>query len=51
MKPFFRFFRLLLTFLLPTTVTANAFVVDGLYYNINNNEATVTYSPSSFTLA
>ena len=34
---------LLLAFLLPATAIAHDFEVDGIYYNINGNEATVTY--------
>ena len=38
---------LLLAFLLPATLTAHDFEVDGIYYNIvNDNEAAVTYSPN-----
>ena len=34
---------LLLALLLPATATAHDFVVDGIYYNINGTDATVTY--------
>ena len=37
---------LLLTILLPTLATAHDFEVDGIYYNINGNVATVTYKGS-----
>ena len=42
MKQLFRFSILLLALLLPATATAYDFEVDGIYYNINGNEATVT---------
>ena len=42
MKQFFRFSILLLALLLPALATAHDFEVDGIYYNINGNEATVT---------
>ena len=48
MKQFFRFSLLLLALLLPATATAHDFEVDGIYYNINGNEATVTYKGKSF---
>ncbi len=35
---------LLLALLLPATATAHDFEVDGIYYNINGNEAAVTYA-------
>ncbi len=39
---------LLLALLMPATATAHAFEVDGIYYNIlNNNEAAVTYKGAS----
>ena len=47
MKQFFRFSLLLLALLLPALATAHDFEVDGIYYNINGNEATVTYYGSS----
>ena len=37
---------LLLAILLPTLATAHDFEVDGIYYNINGNVATVTYKGS-----
>ena len=43
MKQFFRFSILVLALLLPATATAHDFEVDGIYYNINGNEATVTF--------
>ena len=42
MKQFFRFSLLLLALLLPALAMAHDFEVDGIYYNINGNEATVT---------
>ena len=42
MKPIFRFSLLLLALLLPATALAYDFEVDGVCYNINGNEATVT---------
>ena len=43
MKQLFRFSLLLLALLLPALATAHDFEVDGIYYNINGNEATVTH--------
>ena len=43
MKPLFRFSLLLLALILPATAMAYDFEVDGIYYNINGNEATVTF--------
>ena len=43
MKQFLSFALLLLAVLLPATATAYDFEVDGIYYNKNGNEATVTY--------
>ena len=43
MKQLFRFSVMLLALLLPALATAHDFEVDGIYYNINGNEATVTY--------
>ena len=43
MKHLFKFSLLLLALLLPTTALAHDFEVDGIYYNINGNEASVTY--------
>ena len=42
MKQFFRFSIMLLALLLPALATAHDFEVDGIYYNINGNEAAVT---------
>ena len=39
---------LLLALLLPATVAAYNFTVDGIYYNKNGNEATVTYRTTSY---
>ncbi len=47
MKQFFRFSILLLALMLPALAMAHDFEVDGIYYNINGNEATVTYYGSS----
>ena len=44
MKQLFRFSILLLAILLPALATAHDFEVDGIYYNINGNEAAVTYA-------
>ena len=46
MKHLFQLSLLLLAFLLPATAFAHDFEVDGIYYNINGNEATVTRSPN-----
>ena len=46
MKHLYKFSLLLLAFLLPATATAHDFEVDGIYYIINGNEATVTSSLS-----
>ena len=43
MKQLFRFSILLLAILLPALATAHDFEVDGIYYNINGNEAAVTF--------
>ena len=43
MKQLLRFSILLLAILLPTLAMAYDFEVDGIFYNINGNEATVTY--------
>ena len=48
MKQFFRFSLLLLALLLPALATAHDFEVDGIYYNINGNEATVTFQGTSY---
>ena len=39
---------LLLALLLPATASAHDFEVDGIYYNINGNEAEVTYRGTEF---
>ena len=43
MKHLYKLSLLLLALLLPATVLAYDFEVDGIYYNINGTEATVTY--------
>ena len=43
MKQLYRISLLLLALLLPVTAVAYDFEVDGIYYDINGNEATVTY--------
>ena len=43
MKHLYKLSLLLLALLLPATAIAHDFEVDGIYYNINGNEATVTY--------
>ena len=43
MKRFYQFSLLMLALLLPALALAHDFEVDGIYYNINGNEATVTY--------
>ena len=48
MRQFIKTTLLLLALLLPATATAHDFEVDGIYYNINGNEATVTYKGTSF---
>ncbi len=51
MKQLYRFSIMLLALLLPALATAHDFEVDGIYYKINGNEATVTfrgYNCSSF---
>ena len=48
MKHFFQFSLLLLALLLPATATAHDFEVDGIYYNVNGDEATVTYRGTSY---
>ena len=48
MKHLFKLTLLLLPLLLPATATAHDFEVDGIYYNINGNEATVTYKGTSY---
>lgn len=39
----------LLAMLLPTIALAHDFKANGIYYNINGNEATVTYQGTSAT--
>ena len=46
MKQLFRFSILVLALLLPATAVAHIFEVDGIYYNINGNEVSVTYKGS-----
>ena len=48
MKQFFRFSILVLALLLPALAMAHDFEVDGIYYNINGNEATVTYGTDRY---
>ena len=48
MKHFFRFSILVLALLLPALAMAHDFEVDGIYYNINGNEATVTFKGSNY---
>ena len=48
MKQLFHFSLLLLALMLPATASAYDFEVDGIYYNINGNEATVTHKNWSF---
>ena len=43
MKHLYKFSLLLLALLLPATALAHVFEVDGIYYNINGDEATVTF--------
>ncbi len=47
MKHLIKLTLLLLALLHPTTATAHDFEVDGIYYNINGNQATVTYRGAS----
>ena len=49
MKQLYRFFLLLLAISLPTMINAHDFEVDGIYYIINGNEATVTFEGSDYT--
>ena len=49
MKHLFQFSLFLLALLLPATALAHDFEVDGIYYNINGNEATVTYKGTSYS--
>ena len=46
MKNLLTFILLLLALLLPATATAHDFEVNGIYYNINGTNATVTYKGS-----
>ena len=48
MKHLLKLTFLLLAILLPATAFAHAFEVDGIYYNVNGNEATVTYRGSYY---
>ena len=48
MKHLFRFSLLLLALILPATALAYDFEVDGIYYDINGNEATVTYGTNRY---
>ncbi len=48
MKRFIQLSLLMLAILLPVTVTAHDFEVDGIYYNINGTEATVTYKGTGY---
>ena len=43
------FFMVLMMTLLALTATAHDFEVNGIYYNINGNEATVTYKGTSYS--
>ena len=47
MKQLLKFSLFLLAMLLPAVAAAHDFEVDGIYYNINGNEATVTYKGTS----
>ena len=49
MKNFITSTLLLLALLLPATATAYDFEVEGIYYNINGNEATVTKGDTDYT--
>ena len=48
MKNLLTFTLSLLALLLPSTATAHDFEVGGIYYNVNGNEATVTYQGTSY---
>ena len=48
MKSLIKTTLLLLALLLPATAFAHDFEVDGIYYNINGNEATVTFQGTSY---
>ena len=47
MKHLLKLTLLLLTILFPDTASAYDFEVDGIYYNVNGNEVTVTYQGNS----
>ena len=49
MKSLIKTTLLLLALLLPATAAAYDFMVDGIYYNINGNEATVTSGRSQYS--
>ncbi len=49
MKHLLKLSLLLLALLLPATATAHDFEVDGIYYNIKGNEASVTYPGTSLS--
>ena len=49
MKQLVKLSLLLLAFMLPASAIAHDFEVDGIYYKINGNEATVTYRGNSYT--
>ena len=48
MKRLYYFSFLLLVFLIPAKALAHDFVVNGVYYNINGNNATVTYRGTNY---
>ena len=48
MQTLVKFTLLMLALLLPATATAHDFEVDGIYYIINGNEATVTFQGTSY---
>ena len=48
MKQFFHFSLLLLALLLPATATAYDFEVDGIYYNIDCSNASVTFGDNEY---
>lgn len=49
MKNLFKLSILLVALVLPATTTAHDFEMDGFYYNLNGNEATLTYQGSSYS--
>ena len=49
MKTIFKTIVFLLALLLPATVSAHDFEVNGIYYLINGSEATVTYKGTSYS--